>query len=69
MAANQSDAELIQGLLREEDIPSMTKKPSGSFLDDPFVLGPRQVLVPASAAEKAKKILGDLEVTGPLPGE
>ena len=56
LAANQTEADLIQGILREEGIPSMTRKPerppssptcSGS--------GPRDVVVPASAEEKAKR--------------
>lgn len=68
-AANQTEADLIQGILREEGIPSMTKKPNGSFLTDLFAIGPRHVVVPASAEEKAKKILEEAEATDPLPGE
>lgn len=68
-AANQTEADLIQGILREEGIPSMTKKPNGSFLTDLFAIGPRHVVVPASAEEKAKKILEEAEATYPLPGE
>ncbi len=69
-AANQTEAELIQGILREEGIPSMTRKPPNTFLTDLFGMGPRHVIVPASAGEKAKKILADLEVASePLPGE
>lgn len=60
-AANQTEADLIQGILREEGIPSMTRKPEGSFLTDLFAIGPRHVVVPAAAEEKAKKILADLE--------
>jgi hypothetical protein len=67
-AANQTEADLIQGILREAGIPSLTRKPPGSFLADLFAIGPRYVVVPASAEEKAKKILEDLEA-GPLPGE
>lgn len=68
-AANQTEADLIQGILREEGIPSMAKKPRGTFLTDPFAMGPRLVVVPARAGEKAKKILEDLEATEPLVGE
>ena len=60
-AANQTEADLIQGILREEGIPSLTQKPEGSFLTDLFAMGPRHIVVPASAEEKAKKILADLE--------
>lgn len=58
-AANQTEADMIQGILKEEGIPSMTKKPNGSFLTDLFAIGPRHVVVPASAEEKAKQILAD----------
>lgn len=68
-AANQTEADLIQGILREEGIPSMTRKPEGQFLTDLFAIGPRHVVVPASAEEEAKKILEDLEEAEPLPGE
>ena len=69
LAANQTEADLIQGILREEGIPSMTKKPEGHFLTDLFQMGARYVVVPASAEEEAKKILEDLERIVPLPGE
>lgn len=68
-AANQTEADLIQGILREEGIPSMTRKPSGSFLTDLFAIGPRHVVVPASAEEKAKEILEEAESAEILPGE
>jgi hypothetical protein len=71
-AANQAEAELIQGILREKGIPSITKKPNGTFLTDLFGIGPRQILVPASAAEESEKLLASVhqepEETGKLSG-
>jgi len=68
-AANQTEADLIQGILREEGIPSMTRKPEGSFLTDLFAIGPRHVVVPAAAEERAREILADLESSDQdLPG-
>ncbi|MGK2954576.1 MAG: DUF2007 domain-containing protein [Solirubrobacterales bacterium] len=68
-ADNKTEAELIQGILREEGIPSITRKPNGTFLTDLFGIGAREILVPAAAEEKAGKILEDVEQAEPLPGE
>lgn len=70
LASNQTEADLIQAILKEEGIPSITRKPNGTFLTDLFGIGPRNILVPAAAEEKAKEILAEMErVGGPLPGE
>ncbi|MGK2931289.1 MAG: DUF2007 domain-containing protein [Solirubrobacterales bacterium] len=70
LASNQTEADLIQSILKEEGIPSITRKPNGTFLTDLFGIGPRNILVPAAAEEKAKEILAEVErVGGPLPGE
>ena len=60
-ASNQTEADMIQGILKDEGIPSLTRKPNGSFLTDLFAMGPRNIVVPASAEEKAKQILADYE--------
>jgi hypothetical protein len=60
-ASNQAEADMIQGILKDEGIPSLTRKPNGSFLTDLFAMGPRHIVVPASAGEKAKAILADYE--------
>jgi len=68
-AANQTEADLIQGILREEGIPSLTRKPNGTFLTDLFGIGPRNIVVPAAAVEHALKVLEDAEDFETLPGE
>jgi phage major head subunit gpT-like protein len=54
-ALNQMEAEMIQGLLSEYGIPSMVQR----TVDNPEFLaaGPRQVLVPEAAAERAREVL------------
>ncbi len=54
-ARQQVEAEMIQGLLTEHGIPSMVQR----TVDNPEFLaaGPRQILVPEAAAEKAREVL------------
>jgi len=54
---NQSEAELIQGLLLEEGVPSMLKRSAGFDVPDMLAAGPRDVLVPRSGAEVAREVL------------
>jgi hypothetical protein len=56
-ALNQMEAEMIQGLLGEHGIPSMIQR----TVDNPEFLasGPRQILVPESAAELAREVLAN----------
>lgn len=56
-AGNQAEAELIQGLLLEEGIPSMTKRSGGFDVPDFLAAGPRDVLVPQSGADAARDLL------------
>jgi hypothetical protein len=63
---NQSEAELIQGLLLEEGVPSMLKRSAGFDVPDMLAAGPRDVLVPRSGAEVAREVLLQAEL---LPGE
>ena len=58
-ALNQAEAEFIQGLLREEGVPSMVRRSAGFDVPDFLPTGPRDVLVPASAADIARQILTD----------
>ncbi len=53
----QPDAELIQGMLLEEGIPSMTRASMGFELPHYFPGGARDVLVPSSAARAAQELL------------
>jgi Putative prokaryotic signal transducing protein len=56
-AGNQAEAELIQGLLREEGVPSMVRRSAGFDVPDFLAAGPRDVLVPEAAADVARQIL------------
>jgi hypothetical protein len=56
-AHHQAEAELIQNLLLEEGIPSMTRRSMGFDVPDFMAAGPRDVLVPRSGAEAARDVL------------
>ena len=56
-AGNQAEAELVQNMLLEEGIPSMTKRSGGFDVPDFLAAGPRDVLVPRSGAEAAREML------------
>jgi hypothetical protein len=56
-AGNQAEAELIQGMLLEEGIPSMTRRSMGFDVPDFLASGPRDVLVPSSGAQAARDLL------------
>lgn len=62
---HQADSEMIQGLLLEYGIPSMTKRAGGFDVPDFLASGPRDILVPASGEEAARNVLGDM-ATGDL---
>ncbi len=54
---NQAEAELIQNLLIEEGVPSMTRRSAGFDVPDFLAAGPRDVLVPGSGVTAAHEIL------------
>lgn len=54
---NQAEAELIQGLLIEEGVPSVLRRAPGFDVPDFLAAGPRDVLVPESGAEAARELL------------
>jgi hypothetical protein len=56
-ARNQSEAELLQGILLEEGVPSMMRRSGGFDVPDFLASGPRDILVPASGADAAREIL------------
>ena len=58
-ARHQAEAEMIQGLLLEEGIPSLARRSGGFDVPDFLAAGPRDILVAASAEETAREILGD----------
>ena len=60
-APHQAEAELIANILREEGIPSLIKRNKGFDVPDFLAAGARDIYVPASAEERAKEILADLQ--------
>ena len=63
-ARNQPEAELLQGLLLEEGIPSMVRRSGGFDVPDFLAAGPRDVLVPQSGEAAARDLL---RTTAPRP--
>jgi Putative prokaryotic signal transducing protein len=64
-ARNQAEAELIEGLLLEEGIPSLVRRTGGFDVPDFLASGPRELLVPAAGAELARELLGTPEPVMP----
>lgn len=64
MAANLAEAELIQGMLLEEGIPSLLRRTRGFDVPDFLAAGPRDILVPEAAFEAARRLLTQADVTG-----
>jgi hypothetical protein len=56
-ARHQAEAEMIQGLLLEEGVPSMVRRSAGFDVPDLLAAGPRDVLVPRSGAQVAREVL------------
>ena len=54
---NQAEAELIQGLLLEEGVPSVLRRSAGFDVPDFLAAGPRDVLVPEAGAAAAREVL------------
>jgi hypothetical protein len=67
---NQAEAELIQGLLLEEGVPSVLRRAAGFDVPDFLAAGPRDVLVPDSGADAAREVLleADLAPSTELAG-
>lgn len=57
---NQAEAELMQGLLREEGIPSVLKRSGGFDNPDFLAAGPHDVFVTEAIAPRAREVLADL---------
>lgn len=64
MASNLAEAELIQGLLLEEGIPSILRRTRGFDVPDFLAAGPRDILVPEAALETARELLSDADGVG-----
>ena len=63
-ATNQPEAELIEGLLLEDGIPSFVRRAPGADVPDFLAAGARDVLVPESAAEAAREALSPPDASG-----
>lgn len=63
-ARTQPEAEMLQGLLSEAGIPSMLRRTAG--FDNPEFLpsGPRDVMVNAGSAERAREVLAEVTIEG-----
>ena len=61
-AHNQPEAELLQGLLLEEGIPSLVRRSGGFDVPDFLAAGPRDVLVPEAGWETARELLHETEL-------
>ena len=61
-AANQAEAEMIQGMLLEEGVPSMVRRARGSDVPDFLAAGRRDIMVPASGAPTAREVLLQAEL-------
>jgi hypothetical protein len=59
---NQAEAELIQGLLLEEGVPSVLRRTAGFDVPDFLAAGPRDVLVPRAGEEAARDVLLQAEL-------
>jgi hypothetical protein len=58
-ASNQAEAELIQGLLLENGIPSTLSRSMGFDVPDFLAAGPRDIFVPVTGVEAARELLPD----------
>ena len=56
-ASNQAEAELIQNMLLEEGVPSVTRRSAGFDVPDFLAAGPRDLLVPESGVAMARELL------------
>jgi hypothetical protein len=61
-ASNQPEAELIQGILLEEGIPSVLRRTRGFDVPHFMAGGPRDVLVSQSAYAPARELLATADV-------
>ena len=64
-ASNLAEAELIQGILLEEGIPSVQRRARGFDVPDFLAAGPRDILVPEAGVEAAQELLADIRPGAP----
>jgi hypothetical protein len=58
-APSETDALLMEGVLKDAGIPSLIQRARGFDAPDFLSAGPRDVLVPDSRLEEAKQVLED----------
>jgi hypothetical protein len=58
-APNETDALLMDGVLKDAGVPSLIQRAAGFDAPDLLSAGPRDVLVPGSLVEEAKRVLED----------
>jgi hypothetical protein len=58
-APDESVALLMDGVLRDAGIPSLIQRAAGFDAPDFLAAGPRDVLVPGSLVEEARRVLED----------
>ena len=56
-ALQQPEAEMIQGLLLEQGVPSVVRRSAGFDVPDYLAAGPRDILVPESGFDTARNAL------------
>src|SRR3954452_20932153 len=56
-SSNLAEAEIFQGILLEEGIPSFQRRSRGFDVPDFLAAGPRDILVPEAGAEAAREVL------------
>lgn len=61
-ARNQAEAEMLQGLLFEADVPSVLKRSRGFDNPDFLAAGPHDVFVHSDLAQKARDVLAETMV-------
>jgi hypothetical protein len=57
-ARHQAEAEMLEGLLLEEGVPSLVRRSGGFDVPDFLAAGPRDILVPASGVDRARSPSG-----------
>lgn len=62
---NLAEAELIQGMLIEEGVPSVLRRTRGFDVPDFLAAGPRDVLVPEAGVETAREVLHEADMAPP----
>jgi hypothetical protein len=68
-ARNIAEAEMIQGILRSEGIPSIERRTRGFDVPDFLAGGPRDILVPEAAEQATRQLLSDLDPSGATHSE